>query len=385
MIFELHDVLCIVAILQLLLFSAFLVSQKKGRKLPHFILAVFFICKALGITNHLVLRLDLASLLLYFALVPFAFLYGPSLYFFIISALKKNFSFKKKDAVHLLPFFFCAFYFTAVYHLRSAAGKAQIWSAYRNQLPIQAIIIIAVLNIIILGYIAASFLALRSHRRELENMYSMLDRARLSWIQFILSGFAFIWALDMVNFALRVAASSPPVLSSAAIVLLFIFANVAVLKGLKEPEVFNGAEELPKYHRSKLTRLEGDAYLRRLLLSMRSDKPYLDPEVTIVKLGRRLSIPPRYLSQVINEFLKINFYDFVNGYRVEEAKRLLEDGGDGKKNFLGILYEAGFNTKSAFNRAFKKHTGMTPSQYKRWQSSRSDQLLSSMREERPQA
>jgi AraC-like DNA-binding protein len=67
---------------------------------------------------------------------------------------------------------------------------------------------------------------------------------------------------------------------------------------------------------------------------------------------------------VINEHLKVNFYDFVNGYRVEEAKRLLEDGSHGKKNFLEILYEAGFNTKSAFNRAFKKHAGMTPSQYK---------------------
>ncbi len=365
MIFKLHDVLCLVTIIQLLLFSAFLSTPKKGRKLSHFILAVFFVSKALGIINHLILRLNLASILFYFALVPFAFLFGPSLYYFILSMLNKNFSFKKKDAVHLLPFFLCIFYFTAVYYLRSAASKTQIWNAYRDHLPIQAIIIIAVLDLLILGYIVASLQALRSYRRELENTYSTLDQAKFRWIQFILSGFTLIWVLDVVNIVLRAAASSPLVLNSAVIVMLFIFANVVVFKGLKEPEVFNGVEEMPKYHRSRLTRVDGEQYLRRLLLSMRSDKPYLDPVLTIVKLGRRLSIPPRYLSQVINEFLNINFYDFVNGYRVEEVKRLLEDGSNGRKNFLEILFEAGFNTKSAFNRAFKKHTGMTPSQFKR--------------------
>jgi len=207
----------------------------------------------------------------------------------------------------------------------------------------------------------------------------------LGWLQFILFGFAFIWALDIVSFAARVAAlSPPPVLNSAVIVLLFIFANVAVFKGLKEPEVFNGSEEMSKYRHSKLTRGEGEQYLRRLLLSMRADKPYLDPDLTIVKLGRRLAIPPRYLSQVINEFLRVNFHDFVNSYRVEEVKRFLQDGSNGKKSFLEILFEAGFSTKSAFNRAFKKHTGMTPSQYKRQRKSWDTQLTPSMGEERPQ-
>jgi AraC-like DNA-binding protein len=220
----------------------------------------------------------------------------------------------------------------------------------------------------------------------LENVCSRFDQARLDWLQFILFGFAFIWALDIVSFTLSVAAlSSPPVLNSSVIVLLFIFASVTVFKGLKEPEIFNGSEEISKYRHSKLTRIEGEQYLRRLLLSMRIDKPFLDPDLTIVKLGRRLAIPPRYLSQVINEFLKVNFHDFVNSYRVEEVKRFLQDGSNGKKSFLEILFEAGFSTKSAFNRAFKKHTGMTPSQYKRRQESWDTQLAPTVREERPHA
>jgi AraC-like DNA-binding protein len=363
-----------------------LATQKKGRRLSHIILAVFFASKALGMINHLILRLNLASYLLYFALVPFAFLYGPSLYYFIRSAVDKNFSFKKKDVLHLVPFFLCALYFTATYYFRGAERKAQIWNAFQDRLPIQAISLIGVLFLLVLGYILASFLVLRSHLRELENVCSRFDQARLDWLQFILFGFAFIWALDIVSFTLSVAAlSSPPVLNSSVIVLLFIFASVTVFKGLKEPEIFNGSEEISKYRHSKLTRIEGEQYLRRLLLSMRIDKPFLDPDLTIVKLGRRLAIPPRYLSQVINEFLKINFHDFVNSYRVEEVKRFLQDGSNGEKSFLGILFEAGFSTKSAFNRAFKKHTGMTPSQYKRRQESWDKQLAATVREERPNA
>jgi len=83
MIFRFHDVLGIATIVQLLLFSGFLVTRKKRQKLCHLILAVFFVSKALGMMNHLLLRLSLASVLLYFALVPFAFLYGPSLYYFV--------------------------------------------------------------------------------------------------------------------------------------------------------------------------------------------------------------------------------------------------------------------------------------------------------------
>jgi len=385
MVFQFYDVLCVATTILLLLFTAFLATQKKGRRLSHLILAVFFGSKALGMINHLILRLNLASYNLYFAMVPFAFLYGPSLFYFIKSAVNKNFSFKKKDFLHLLPFFLCVFYFTAIYHLRGAETKTQIWSAFRDRLPVQAIILIAVLHLLVLGYILASFWVLRSHRKELENACSRFDRARLGWLQFILFGFAFIWGLDIVSFAARVAAlSPPPVLNSSVIVLLFVFSSVAVFKGLKEPEVFYGSEEMAKYRHSKLTRLEGEQHLRHLLLSMLVDKPYLDPDLTIVKLGRRLAIPPRYLSQVINEFLKVNFHDFVNSYRIEEVKGFLQDGSNGKKSFLEILFEAGFSTKSAFNRSFKKHTGMTPSQYKRQYKSWDTQLAPTIGEERPQ-
>ena len=68
---------------------------------------------------------------------------------------------------------------------------------------------------------------------------------------------------------------------------------------------------------------------------------------------------------MINSKFGQNFYDFVNHYRIEEAKSIMVSNTDDKKTILEILYEVGFNSKSAFNNAFKKNTGKTPSEFKR--------------------
>jgi len=96
---------------------------------------------------------------------------------------------------------------------------------------------------------------------------------------------------------------------------------------------------------------------------MRSEKPFLDSELTLAGLAERLAVPPRQLSQAINGGLGRNFLDFVNGFRVEEAKHYLEDPQE-KRSILDIALLAGFNSKSAFYTAFKRQTGQTPSAYR---------------------
>lgn len=81
------------------------------------------------------------------------------------------------------------------------------------------------------------------------------------------------------------------------------------------------------------------------------------------QLARQLELPPRELSRAINQGFGQNFFEFVSGYRLEEARRRLEDG-DNSDSILQIMYDSGFNSKSVFNTAFKKATGMTPSQYR---------------------
>ena len=154
-------------------------------------------------------------------------------------------------------------------------------------------------------------------------------------------------------------------LNILSLIFIFILANGIVYRGLKQPEIFSGIAEKPKYETSPLTMAEMDECLKKLTSYMKTNKPYLNPSINIAELSKNLSIHPRYISQVINQLLQKNFYDFVNSYRIEEAKRYLANNGDQKMTILEILYEVGFNSKSAFNTAFKKHVGMTPIEYKK--------------------
>ena len=98
---------------------------------------------------------------------------------------------------------------------------------------------------------------------------------------------------------------------------------------------------------------------------MQNRKPYLESDLTLLKLSQQIGISTHNLSQVINEKLDMNFYDFVNKHRVEEAKRLLIDPAKQPLTILAIAEEAGFNSKTTFNSCFKKFTSTTPSEYKR--------------------
>jgi AraC-like DNA-binding protein len=96
---------------------------------------------------------------------------------------------------------------------------------------------------------------------------------------------------------------------------------------------------------------------------MEESRPHLNPNLTVEQLARQLGVAPRELSRAINQGFGQNFFEFVSGYRVAQARRLLEDAGS-TTSILDVMYDAGFNSKSVFNTAFKKATGTTPSQYR---------------------
>ncbi len=98
---------------------------------------------------------------------------------------------------------------------------------------------------------------------------------------------------------------------------------------------------------------------------MKTKKPYLNPELNIFQLSDILNVKKHHLSQVINEKSGMNFFDFVNTFRVEEIKRNLADPSLKNLTLLGIGLESGFNSKATFNSAFKKFTGLTPSDFQK--------------------
>jgi AraC-like DNA-binding protein len=98
---------------------------------------------------------------------------------------------------------------------------------------------------------------------------------------------------------------------------------------------------------------------------MASENLFLDEEITLLKLAQRLEIPASHLSQVINEHLGRNYFEFINRYRVEEAKRRLARAESSQDKLITVALDCGFNSVATFNRVFKELTGRTPSAYRK--------------------
>jgi AraC-like DNA-binding protein len=124
-------------------------------------------------------------------------------------------------------------------------------------------------------------------------------------------------------------------------------------------------EAAKKYKQSSLSPLKSQDYLRHLQKMMTEHHLYRDPEISLAALAEQMGIPPKHLSQIINERLGQNFKNFINRYRVEEAKIKILDPREKDFVLLKIAYDVGFNSKSVFNAAFKKHAGMSPTEYRR--------------------
>jgi AraC-like DNA-binding protein len=104
--------------------------------------------------------------------------------------------------------------------------------------------------------------------------------------------------------------------------------------------------------------------IKKLIYLMEVEKIYRDESISLQTLAEKLNITHHQLSQLLNEKLNRNFSDFINTYRVEEAKKLLRDPKKANLKIITIAFEVGYNTKAAFYNVFKRYTNMTPTQYR---------------------
>ncbi len=124
-------------------------------------------------------------------------------------------------------------------------------------------------------------------------------------------------------------------------------------------------EASEKYEKSALTDVQAKEILDTIDDLMRADRLYLESNITLDKIATLTKTQPQYLSQAINQYLEVNFYEFIARYRIEHAKAELKD--QPQKSVLDIAMSAGFNAKSTFNLTFKKIMGLTPSDYRKQQ------------------
>ncbi len=160
-------------------------------------------------------------------------------------------------------------------------------------------------------------------------------------------------------------------------ILLLSFISWLMLKSLYSPALFTSTdikqllarEFIHKdLNQTNLSGFSGEREIKeeisKLLRHIPHEKPFLSPALTIKELADELHMKPQDLSFLINKHIGKHFFDFINEYRIEMALQILKDPKRRSSHILEIQYEVGFNSKSAFHRAFKKHTGKTPKQYR---------------------
>ena len=207
----------------------------------------------------------------------------------------------------------------------------------------------------------------------MRELYSAVHKIDLSWLRFVLIGFITWRSLGIVENVLWVLLRNDCFLALyiLSLIVFLVFVSIMVFKGLKQPEIFSGSvkNHLEKYKKTLLPDELRERYQKKLIVYMETEKPYLQPSLSLDDLAKNVAIPSHHLSQILNSCFGQNFFDFINSYRIEESKRLLGQKRSAQKTILEILYATGFNSKSVFNTAFKKYTGMTPTQYRSLQIS----------------
>ena len=350
-----NSVAILTAIL-LLIFAFFAFSYKKGRTVSYKILSAFLFSNALYIIDFSLNSIEqvLGMNLHWFRGFgsSFGFLFGPLLYLFSKSITQKNFRIRWLHLVHFIVF--------GLDFLRILLNA-----------EISFIFVYGAFHLQTIPYMIACLVVIINYRMDIKNYYSSVSKLNLTWMLYVVGAFFIMWMVDLFTFLFIELNILNPDYESyftfLSLLINFVFAVLIFYKALQYPGFFTNVSDTDrphKYEQSRLTKEEKKQYLHNLEQHFEKDKPFLNPDLTISDVAAKLKIPTKYLSQVINESLQKNFYDLINSYRVEEAKKTLTKE-DTSKTVLEILYNSGFNSKSAFNTAFKKHTGYTPSQYRK--------------------
>ncbi len=361
------------------LLIAFLLTAKTKNKTSNIILALFLIVNAQ----------DSSGMFAHFFVYPkfpgwgmiinsTVFIKLPLLYLYVLSVIYSDFKLQKKHLLHLLtwginiailtPHFFAVDFDDKWTFLNEniVEKKPAIWASY------------ILIHIQIVVYFTMCFIAIKKYKLLLLENYSNASLFNYKWLfQFILlfaiealiatfkNVFLFVH-LDVAYFITQISVS----------IFSLGFITWIVLKAMHNPELFRGInsnlqlvrELVNKSNSSDISEIANtESELDEIVLlkkHMMDEEPYLDASLTIEDLSKQMNFETKDLSILINHHLNKHFFDFVNGYRIKKAMDILKNPEKKDLTILEILYEVGFNSKSSFNTAFKKHTNLTPTQFR---------------------
>ena len=347
--------------------SVMLLSVKGGHKVANRILAGLVLAIAITVAGGVVRTVHYDLVFPHLSRIhdPFPFLAIPLLYLYIRALTSRKFDFSKKELLHFIPFILCVGYLIPYYfQSREAKFNLLIAEAYSSSLGLWYYLRSALIILFAGFYLILTFSNILAFMRQSKRQNSPTDKTILFQIRFFVTGFLLLFVSGVLRYLLDHTARTNMLVPLAASVFIYAIGYLS----FRNPEVLTQQDDqasVKKYEKSSLTPETSERYLKRLIQLMEAEKLYLDTELTISKLAEKLSIPAPHLSQTINERLNQNFVDFINTYRVEEAKRRLLDPAKKHYSVLAIAEEVGFSSKSTFNSVFKKHVQMTPSEFRK--------------------
>ncbi|MBN1363657.1 MAG: AraC family transcriptional regulator [Syntrophaceae bacterium] len=305
---------------------------------------------------------------------PIFLFLGPLLYLYCLYSLRSDRSLRRIDYLHFAPGVSAYAYMFNFFFFYTVEQKKLVDSGQIEDFKLFSIVLlIAILTSGLVYSVAAYRLTIRQKQKLKEN-FSFTEGINLKWLRYcILSiGSVFITAAIVIFLrdSLGIHFSFNVEYIFYMLIITFIF--FVGYFGIKQENLFINPPQnsksktrdnpnVPKYKNSGMKNEAARQFYSKLLKVMVEEKPYLEPKLTLAELAKELNVSTNSLSQIINQEAGVNFYDFVNKYRVEDFINQAKKN----KNFslLALAFDSGFNSKSSFNQIFKKHTGQTPSEF----------------------
>ena len=364
-IFNMHDIvliLTIVASFALALFQPILPLKNRITKV---LLAVFFI--SLSISNvgtMLIWNLYIDSTAVVLMLVPYFYagsllVKGPVLNFYVRGITEDGFRLKISHCIHLAPILIV---FAVITVFGIDANDLRLTNFGTNYAKENAVKFVwYAIKAVPLAYFIAAMVRSFVYHKRLKEQYSNLNEPALTWLYCLTLGFVLtgIWTflVTLLGYLYSLPIGITDNYFSFLLLIALFYYSVSHAQNLtptKRESGIKAAETKPL-----------DTIIRKITDGVEKDKLHLNQTVNIEQFSKQIELSPRDVSYAINKVFGTNFFEFINSYRVEEAKRLLSSKDFENLTVLEILLEAGFNSKSSFQRFFKRLTGMSPTEYRK--------------------
>ncbi|MFO7840989.1 MAG: helix-turn-helix domain-containing protein [Fidelibacterota bacterium] len=331
---------------------------KKDSRLPDRILAVWLFFISL---NMLLSLLNTRFSLTAFPFLPF--IYGPLLYIYINTLISEKPRLRYYYPSLSVPVI--AFFIVSLIYRKEPVLDFENFLVNDSLLALR-VSYAALLILSFMGYSIITFIKLHKHRISIKNLYSYTSqKITLGWALFVSISFFVLYAAVFIIGFTRIVISDfslDPVLMGNIVLVFHAFAFS--IFGFLQDRIYPEPKQ-KKYLHSSLSDRELELLRQKLLDVMDEKQLYLDPELNILDVANLLHVTRHHVTQVLNEKLGKNFYNFINTYRIEIAKEKLTDPRNDRFTILAIGYDSGFNSKSSFNTLFRKHVGLTPSEYRK--------------------